>query len=195
MEPYQKHSGGAGLGAEVGVGGGEKADLCQELNMLGRRKHWHMITWTLQKHRCDQEACKRTTHILLLRGTRVKAGSWQGFLRYFPLNKTTNLNKLEPQTRGTETEGGKPNTVSYLGLNALSTTLNFPILGIIRILTCFPVCTRSLTCCSLRFPWEARRWHSYKTLRTVLPAASAAEACSSVLGLESESDGLSPSEV
>lgn len=38
-EPYQKHSGGVGLGAEVGVGGGEKVDLCQELNMLGRRKH------------------------------------------------------------------------------------------------------------------------------------------------------------
>lgn len=38
MEPYQKYSGGTGLGAEVGVGGGEKVDLCQELNMLGRKK-------------------------------------------------------------------------------------------------------------------------------------------------------------
>lgn len=34
MEPYKKYSGGTGLGAEVGVGGGEKVDLCQQLNML-----------------------------------------------------------------------------------------------------------------------------------------------------------------
>lgn len=38
MEPYKKYSGGTGLGAEVGVGGGEKVDLCQQLNMLGRKK-------------------------------------------------------------------------------------------------------------------------------------------------------------
>lgn len=38
MEPYKKYFGGTGLGAEVGVGGGEKVDLCQELNMLGREK-------------------------------------------------------------------------------------------------------------------------------------------------------------
>lgn len=163
--------------------------------------------------RCDQEACKRATRILLLRETRVKAGSWQEFLRYFPLNKTTNSDKPEPQTRGTETERGKPNTVSYSGLNAFSTTLNSPSWALSgswpaflsaqghghAVLSGFHGKQDSHpwlhNTAHFWLQWEARRWHSYTTLRTVLPAASAAEACSSVLGLEPESDGLSPSEV
>ena len=44
MEPYEKYPGGAGLRSEVGVGGGEKVNLRQELHVLRRERKRHSDT-------------------------------------------------------------------------------------------------------------------------------------------------------
>lgn len=79
MEPYQKYSGGTGLGAEVGVGGGEKVDLCQELNMLGRKKRHIIYNVASSERQIFLRNLQMHHTYLASQRDWSKAGSWHVF--------------------------------------------------------------------------------------------------------------------
>lgn len=84
----------------------------------GKGKKRHIIMLPVQKLRSYQKVYKCTTGILLLRETRAKQDLGM-CLSYVRLAKTTNSDKLEPQTRETKTEIRKGNTDEYLNVNVL----------------------------------------------------------------------------